>query len=134
MSENAQVLAFADAVAEAVFDGYTLITRYVTLLAGGKRQIWAAVLEATPAKPRPEYCFRLEIEDVAVGHAEVTIENVTDLVGALKTASVGRLEIDGQQLDLIGRDMEQTEIPLHYQLHNTTWEVGISDHIRSQES
>ncbi|MDN7695059.1 hypothetical protein [Burkholderia cenocepacia] len=119
MSENAQVLAFADAVAEAVFDGYTLITRYVTLVAGGKRQIWAAVLEATSAKPRPEYCFRLEIEDVAVGHAEVTIENVKDLVGALKTASVGRLEIDGQQLDLIGRDMEQTEIPLHYQLHNT---------------
>jgi hypothetical protein len=118
LSENAQVLAFADAIAESVFDGYTLITRYVTVVAGGKRQIWAAVLEATPAKPRPEYCFRLEIEDVAVGHAELTIKNAKDLVGALTTASVGCLEIDGQQLDIIGRDGEQTGIPLRYQLHN----------------
>ncbi|WP_175837772.1 hypothetical protein [Burkholderia anthina] len=119
MSENTQVLAFADALAESVFDGYTIITRYVTLVANGKRQIWAAAMEATPSRPRPEYCFRLEIEDVTIGHEEVTFQNAKDLVCALTTASIGCLEVDGQQLDIIGRDKEQTGIPLHYQLHNT---------------
>ena len=112
------MLAFADAVAESIFDGYTLITRYVTLVADGKRQIWAAALEASPSKPRSEYCFRLDIEDVAIGHEEATFQNAKDLVRALTTASIGCLEIDGQQLNIIGRDKEQTGIPLHYQLHN----------------